>query len=304
MQQQGILTIERMCRQAGVSRAGYYRHWLEAAPDEAEMALRDAVQRAAIEHRHYGYRRVAVLVQRMGYQVSAKWVLGCMREDNLLAIRRRKFVVSTDSDHDFQVFPNLARDLDLTGLDQLWVADLTYVRLAREFIYLGLVMDAYSRRVIGWAVGRSLQTGLPLKALERALLLRQPAPGLVHHSDRGTQYASAEYVGRLEQYGIISSMSRPARPWENARCESFIKTLKREEIDGRAYRTLEELERNLEDFIEKVYNRVRLHSALGYRAPMEFEEMLQAKNKQNPEPAQQRASLSFQRHEEIYPDAR
>lgn len=303
MQQQGILTIERMCRLAGVSRAGYYRHWLETAPDEAGMALRDAVQRAAIGHRHYGYRRVAVLVQRMGYQVSAKRVLDCMREDNLLAIRRRKFVVSTESGHDFQVFPNLARDLDLTGLDQLWVADLTYVRLAREFVYLAVVMDAYSRRVIGWAVGRSLQTGLPLTALERALVLRQPAPGLVHHSDRGTQYASSEYVGRLEQYGIISSMSRPARPWENARCESFIKTLKQEELDGRAYRTLEELERNLEDFIEKVYNRVRLHSALGYRPPVEFEQQLEAIKMTPPEPRQRRANLSFQRHEEIYPDA-
>lgn len=226
-----------------------------------------------------------------------------MREDNLLAIRRRKFVVSTESNHDFQVFPNLARDLDLTGLDQLWVADLTYVRLAREFVYLAVVMDAYSRRVIGWAVGRSLQTGLPLTALERALALRQPAPGLIHHSDRGTQYASADYVGRLEQYGIISSMSRPARPWENARCESFIKTLKQEELDGRAYGTLEELERNLEDFIEKVYNRVRLHSALGCWPPVEFEQQLDAKKRMPAAAAQRRANLSFQRHEEIYPDA-
>ena len=300
MQSQGILTIERMCQMAGVSRAGYYRHWTEAAPDEAAMALRDALQRAALGHRSYGYRRVAVLVQRMGYQVSAKRVLRCMREDNLLAVRRRKFVVTTDAEHDFLVYPNLARDLVPTGIDQLWVADLTYIRLAREFVYLAVVLDAYSRRVVGWALGRSLQTSLPLLALERALAARNPAPGLVHHSDRGSQYASGEYVSRLEQRGMVISMSRPARPWENARCESFIKTLKQEEIDCRAYRTMEELEKNLEEFIEQVYNRTRLHSALGYWPPAEFEQQQQAAG---PVAVTRLAALSFQRHKEIYPDA-
>jgi transposase InsO family protein len=167
-----------MCELAGVSRASFYRHWEQQEPTEAEMALRDAVQRAALAHRHYGYRRIVVLIEREGFMVGAKKVRRLMRQDNLLAIRRRKFVVTTDSDHTFQVHPNLAQHLQLTALNQLWVADLTYVRLEREFVYLALVLDAYSRRVIGWALDRTMDSSLTLAALEKAIASRHPQPGM------------------------------------------------------------------------------------------------------------------------------
>jgi transposase InsO family protein len=299
MQSQGGLSIQRMCELATVSRASFYRYGEKKAPTEAEMALRDGIQRAAVSHRFYGYRRVTILVQREGYDVGAKKVRRLMKEDNLLAVRRRKFVATTDSEHGFLVYPNLAAHLVVRDINQLWVADLTYVRLLEEFVYLAVVLDAFSRRAVGWALGRTLQTHLPLAALERALTARQPGPGLVHHSDRGSQYASHEYVNRLEDIGAVLSMSRPGRPWENGQCESFLKTLKREEIDARPYHTMEELEQHLEEFIEQVYNRVRLHSALGYRSPIEFEQQqAQCRTEVNWLPA----ALSFLRHQEIYPD--
>jgi putative transposase len=296
MQSQGGLSIQRMCEMAMVSRASFYRSWETKAPTEAEMALRDAIQRMAVTHRFYGYRRIAVLVQREGYEVGAKKVRRLMKEDNLLAVRRRKFVATTDSDHDFVVYPNLAEHVIVNDVNQLWVADITYIRLLAEFVYLAVVLDAFSRRAVGWALGRSLQTSLPLAALENAIQSRQPSPGLIHHSDRGTQYASNDYVKRLENIGAVLSMSRPARPWENGQCESFLKTLKREEINARPYRTMEELEQHLEEFIEQIYNRVRLHSALGYRSPAEFEQQAKAEATWLP------AALSFRRHQEIYPD--
>lgn len=260
-----------MCELAVVSRAGFYRQWEQQEPCEAEMALRDAIQRQALAHRFYGYRRVAVLVQREGYGVGTKKVRRLMQEDNLLALRRRKFVATTDSDHGFVVYPNLAQYLILTEVNQLWVADMTYLRLEGEFVYLAVVLDAFSRRAVGWALGRSLQTALPLAALDKAIQSRQPSPGMVHHSDRGSPYASNDYVKRLESIGAVLSMSRAGRPWENGRCESFMKTLKQEEIDARPYRTMEELGQHLEEFIEQNYNQVRLHSALGYLSPAEFE---------------------------------
>jgi len=290
-----------MCDLAMVSRASFYRHWERKAPTEAEMALRDAIQRMAVAHRFYGYRRVAVLVQREGYEVGAKKVRRLIKEDNLLAVRRRKFVATTDSAHGFVVYPNLAEHLIVNDMNQLWVADITYVRLLAEFVYLAVVLDAFSRRAVGWALARNLQTPLPLAALERAIHSRQPSPGLVHHSDRGSQYASNDYVKRLESIGAVLSMSRPGRPWENGQCESFLKTLKQEELDARPYHTMEELEQNIEEFIEQVYNRVRLHSALGYRSPAEFEQQ-QALRKA--EVSWLPAALSFRRHQEIYPDDR
>jgi len=296
MQSQGGLSIQRMCEMATVSRASFYRSWQNKAPTQAEMALRDAIQRIAVTHRFYGYRRIAVLVQREGYEVGAKKVRRLMKEDNLLSVRRRKFVATTDSDHDFVVYPNLAEHVMVNDVNQLWVADITYIRLLTEFVYLAVVLDAFSRRAVGWALGRNLQTSLPLAALENAIRSRQPSPGLIHHSDRGTQYASNDYVKRLENIGAVMSMSRPARPWENGRCESFLKTLKREEINARPYRTMEDLEQHLEEFIELIYNRVRLHSALGYRSPAEFEQQAQAGATWLP------AGLSFRRHQEIYPD--
>lgn len=285
-----------MCELATVSRASFYRHWEEKAPTEAEMALRDAIQRLAVGHRFYGYRRIAVLVQREGYQVGTKKVRRLMKQDNLLAARQRRFVTTTDSDHDFVVYPNLSKQLIVTDVNQLWVADITYVRLLREFVYLAVVLDAFSRRVVGWALGRSLQTSLPLAALESAILSRQPRPGLVHHSDRGSQYASNDYVKRLERMGAVLSMSGPGRPWENGQCESFLKTLKQEEIDARPYHTMEELEQHITEFIEQIYNRVRLHSALGYLSPAEFENR---PVQPGTAPVWLPAALSLRRHEEI-----
>jgi transposase InsO family protein len=294
MQSQGVLTIERMCQITGVSRAGFYRQWEAKAPDEAGMALRDALQRAAVKHRAYGSIKLAQVLRKEGFAVSVARVRRLRKQDNLFAVRRRKFVVTTDSEHDFLIYPNLAQYLVVNATNQLWVADITYVRLGSEFVYFAVVLDAFSRRVLGWALDRSLQTRLPLLALDRALAARPPARGLVHHSDRGSQYASNDYVARLEQHHITISMSRPARPWENARCERFMRTLKEEEIDAHSYQSLEELERNVTDFIEGYYNQTRLHAALGYRPPVEFEQQ-----SAQPPPA----ALSFRRHQEIYPDA-
>lgn len=279
-----------------MSRASFYRDWEQKAPSEAEVALRDAVQRIALAHRDHGYRRITALVQRAGFVVGQEKVRRILKTDNLLAVRRRKFVVTTDSNHRFRVHPNLAESMELTAVNQLWVADITYIRLQREFVFLAIVLDAFSRKAIGWELGRSLETKLPLAALEAAIASRHPQTGLVHHSDRGTQYASNEYVQRLEACGAHLSMSRPARPWENGKCESFIKTLKREEIDARRYASFAELRQHVEEFIEQIYNKVRLHSALDYHSPEEFERSQKSEVKWSP------AALSFLRHEEIYPD--
>jgi transposase InsO family protein len=226
--------------------------------------------------------------------VGEEKVRGILRSDNLLAVRRRKFVVTTDSKHRFRVYPNLAEAMELTAINQLWVADITYIRLRWEFVFLAIVLDAFSRKAIGWELGQTLETRLALAALEAAIASRHPQPGLVHHSDGGTQYASNEYVTRLEACGAHLSMSRPASPWENGKCESFIKTLKREEIDARRYASFAELRDHLEEFIEQIYNKTRLHSALGYRSPDEFEQA------QKPEVKWSPAALSFLRHDEIY----
>jgi transposase InsO family protein len=283
-----------MCDLAGVSRASFYRDWEQKAPSEAEMALRDAIQRTALAHRDHGYRRITPLLQRAGFVVGAEKVRRILRSDNLLAVRRRKFVVTTDSNHRFRVHPNLAESMELTALNQLWVADITYIRLQREFVFLAVVLDAFSRKAIGWELGRTLETKLALAALEKAIASRHPQPGLVHHSDRGTQYASNDYLQPLEACGAHLSMSRPASPWENGKCESFIKTLKREEIDARRYASFAELRQHVDEFMDQIYNKVRLHSALGYRSPEEFEQSQTREVKWSP------AALSFLRHDEIY----
>jgi len=270
---QGALAIERMCALAGVSRASYYRHWRRAAPRREQIELRDVLQRLAVAHRHYGYRRLNALLRREGWAVNHKRVLRLMRTDNLLCLRRRAFVpATTDSRHDWRVVPNLARGMQVTGLDQLWVADITYLRLLEEFAFLAVVIDAFSRRVVGWAVEVHLRAALAVTALQMALSARRPQPGqLIHHSDRGVQYACAEYSALLAAHGIQPSMSRVGSPYDNAKAESFMSTLKREEVDGRAYRTAHEARRSIGSFIEEVYNRQRLHSALNYLAPADFE---------------------------------
>ncbi len=236
------------------------------------MTVRAAVQQIVLEHRRrYGYRRVTAELRRRGMAVNHKRVARLMQEDQLLALGRRPWVTTTHSGHALQVYVNLARRLRLSAPDQLWVADITYLRLAQEFVYLAVVGDGFSRRAVGWALERSLPTRLSVAALEMAIAQRRPAPGLVHHSDRGIQYAAAEYTGLLAQHRMTASMSRPAYPYDNAQCESFIKTLKQEEIYCHRYRDLEDLRGHLREFIEEYYNGCRLHSALGYTSPVEFE---------------------------------
>jgi len=277
MSLQGGLTIERMCGWAAVSRAGFYRSLEPAQQLQQDMEWRSEMQRIALEQRrHYGSRRITAVLKRRGFYVNRKRIQRWMREDDLLAVQQRRFVRTTESRPDDEVYCNLARHLQLTGINQLWVADLTYIRLQTEFVYLAVILDAFSRKVIGWALGRSLKRELTIRGLQRALAERQPPPGLVHHSDRGWQYACADYLALLQQHHILPSMSRVGNPYDNARCESFIKTLKQEEIYVTDYRDLEHLEANLEIFFEQYYNRYRLHSALNYCSPEEFERQLAA----------------------------
>jgi len=263
-----------MCGLAEVSRAGFYREVGAAKVRGDELALRDAVQRIALESPCYGSRRIAAELRQQGWVVNRKRVQRLMRADNLLCLRQRRFVVTTDSAHDFPIYPNRARELVLDGINQLWRADITYIRLRQEFIYLAVILDGYSRRVIGWALDRTLQDSLTITALEMALSERGAAPGLVHHSDRGSQYASRDYTAILRRHGIAISMSRKANPWDNAACESFMKTLKYEEVYRSDYRDLADACARIGEFLEDAYNQERLHSALDYRSPAEFERCL------------------------------
>lgn len=261
-----------------MSRASYYRQWQVSAPRQEETALRDLLQRLCLkkENRYYGYRRIAALLRREGWAANHKRVLRLMQEDNLLALRRKAFVpVTTDSSHGWRVVPNLARGMELTGLDQLWVADITYVHLAEEFAYLAIILDAFSRKVVGWALETHLRAELAIAALEMAIEARAPAPGsLIHHSDRGVQYACGDYVAMLGRHDIQPSMSRVGNPYDNAKAERFMRTLKEEEVDGSAYRDAAEARAGIGTFIEQVYNRQRLHSALDYLSPEEYEAAL------------------------------
>jgi putative transposase len=268
------VTVERLCALTGVSRAGYYRGWAEAQPSQEEMQLRDLVQRLALAHRAYGYRRVTELARRAGWLVNRKRVQRLMQEDNLLCLRRPAFKPpTTNSRHSWRVWPNLARHLQPMAVNQLWVADITYVRLAQAFVYLAVILDAFSRKVVGWAMADHLQASLALAALDMALADRQIIPGgLVHHTDRGVQYACGDYIERLQAAGIQPSMSRAGCPYDNAMAESFMKTLKAEEVDGTDYRDLDDASDRIGHFIQAVYNQQRLHSALGYLSPEEYEQ--------------------------------
>jgi len=263
--------VNALCQMTGVSRAGFYRWQAPRLTSPVEMEIRDQMQRVALESPAYGYRRITWELQRRGFEVNHKRVLRMMREDNLLCVRRRAFVVTTDSHHNLPVYPNLAHDFQPAAINQLWRADITYIRLRTEFVYLAVVLDAFSRRVIGWALGRTLEAGLAVAALRMALRERQPAPGWVHHSDRGVQYASADYTELLKQHQAAISMSRKGNPYDNAACESFMKTLKYEEVYRNEYRDFSEAHASIGEFLELVYNQKRLHSALGYVPPAEFE---------------------------------
>src|SRR5258707_3821398 len=261
---QGSLSIERLCQLVPVSAISYNRWMKEQKPGEEEVEVRSATQKIALDTgRRYGYRRITAELHRRGMQINHKRVVRIMREDNLLGLQPQRFKVTTDSSHKFEVYLNLAARMKLSGINQLWVADITYIRLKAEFVYLAVILDGFSRKVVGWALDRTLAVRLTIGALEQAIERRQPAPGLVQHSDRGFQYAHAEYIAILEKHHMVPSMSRPANPYDNASCESFMKTLKQEEIYANRYENLEQLRANIEEFIEQYYNRQRLHSALG-----------------------------------------
>jgi putative transposase len=277
----GGLSVSRSAELLGASRSGYYR-WLrdrERKSCESDLLLREEVQQVALDYPRYGYRRVKVELGNRGYLVGARKVLGLMRMDNLLCVRKRYRLCTTDSNHGMPVYENLARDLLVTGINQLWVADITYIHLPREFVYLAAILDVYSRRCVGWELSHRIDTQLVLSALHKALKSRGILPeGLIHHSDQGAQYASREYVDCLEEHGVRVSMSRRGNPYDNAYAETFMKTLKYEEVYLNEYETFKEARENIERFIDEVYNQKRLHSSIGYRSPIEYEKTLNTNN--------------------------
>jgi putative transposase len=266
------LSTRRLCAGLGISRSWWYETTRAREPDGEALALREAIERIVLAFPGYGYRRVTQALRRDGWVVNAKRVQRIMREESLLCQSKRRFVVTTDSRHGYGRYPNLLREQPVDGLNQAWVADLTYIRLPTTFVYLAAILDACSRRVVGWRLSRQIDTDLTLAALGRAIADRDPAPGIIHHSDHGVQYANTRYVARLEAIGARISMAAVGNPYQNAMAESFFATLKREEVSLHEYRTFAEAEANLAHFIETVYNHKRLHSSLGYRPPSEFED--------------------------------
>ena len=269
------LNIAGLCRLAQISRAQFYRQRLISTESKSDSEFDEQVKVVALERPSYGYRRVKAELSRRGNHHGEKKVRCSMRAQNLLCKKRKRFIATTDSKHGHPVYPNLAREMNVSNLNQLWVADITYVRVVRGFVYLAAILDAYSRRVIGWAMSRSLDARVALAALNMALAARQVGNDLIHHSDRGVQYASGEYTNLLKEHGVQISMSRRGNPYDNAKCERFMRTLKEEEVYLSEYETMSEAHESIAQFIEEVYNQKRLHSALGYMPPAEFEQQLQ-----------------------------
>lgn len=265
-----MTSVRRLCAILDISRSWYYA--ADATSCGADQALRAAIEEIVLTFPGYGYRRVTKTLQRAGWTINHKRVLRVLREESLLCCLKRRWTPTTDATHGFTVYPNLLRTTTVTALHQAWLADMTYIRLPHGFVYLATILDAHSRRVIGWAISRWIDTALALQALDHALQTRGVAPGVIHHSDRGVQYASSAYVARLIAQGMRISMSAKGNPYDNAKAESFFKTLKSKEVYLKDYRNIDEARGNLERFIEDVYNTKRLHSALGYRPPVEFEQ--------------------------------
>lgn len=265
------LSIRHLCTLTGTGRTWYDRHPSPAAQAARDVELRAAIERLVLDFPGYGYRRVTAQLRRDGWAVNHKRVPRVMRAESLLCQLKRGFVATTDSQHGERRYPNLVTGLVIDHLDQVWVADITYIHLPQAFVYLATILDAYSRRCVGWHLSRTIDTTLTLAALEQAIARRQPASGLIHHSDHGVQYASSAYVAHLEQHGIQVSMASVGNPYENARAESFFKTLKREEVYLSDYQTFAEARARIGHFIDDVYNAKRVHSSLGYLPPVEFE---------------------------------
>ena len=267
------LPVRALCEITEVSRSGFYRFLssVKEKADSIEANLIEHIEHICVDMPGYGYRRVTKALQRMGYRINHKRVLKLMRSNDLLCKRKRHSVRTTDSRHTLGIYPNLAKDVQPTAPDQLWVADITYIRLPKEFVYLAVIMDVFARRIVGWSLGRDIDTRLSISALKMALRGRSISPGLIHHSDRGVQYASGKYIDMLKHHGIIVSMSQKGNPYDNAIIESFIKTLKHEEVLLNDYESFEEAYDNIAYYINEAYNKRRLHSALGYNSPVEFE---------------------------------
>jgi len=254
----------------------YYKPHTDEAKCKQDADIRDRLEELALHFTRYGYRRMTVQLQREGFMVNHKRVLRLMQESDLLCRSKRRFVRTTDSDHPYPVYPNVYGDTIIIEVDQAWVADITYIRLLHEFVYLAVILDAYSRRVVGWALSRHIDAALTCAALKAAIAERNPSAGCIHHSDRGVQYAAEEYIAILNEHGFVISMSRKGNPYDNAQAESFMKTLKVEEVYVSEYRTFAEVKERIGEFIELIYNQERLHSALGYLSPVKFEQEIKS----------------------------
>lgn len=263
-----------------IPRSSYY--YTPNAPD-ADGVLADRIEQIAGKYEKYGYRRMTAQLHREGISVNHKKVSRIMREKGLKAKQTRRHVKTTDSNHPYPVFPNLIKNQQVTAINQIWVADITYIRILTAFVYLAVILDLFSRKAIGYAISRNIDTALSLEALRMAIQARNPLAGVIHHSDQGVQYAAHDYIDELKDHKFRISMSRKGNPYDNATAESFIKTLKTEEVYLWEYRTLDDVLKRIPYFIDQVYNQKRLHSSLGYRPPNEFEAiMLETQNQEKP----------------------